>query len=79
MTTESIKTFADASCGSDEIVCHCYGKTRSELCVEIERLGLKTFDEVVRCLLAGAGCSLRRSDVDALLDAIGGAAHRLEL
>ena len=68
LRTDSGKQAEDLAADREETVCHCYGKTRAEIRADVLRLSLKTAEDVARSVLAGAGCSLCRPQVEEVLE-----------
>ena len=65
---DSAKQAKNLTADRDETICHCFGKTRAEIRADVLRLSLKTAEDVARSVLAGAGCSLCRPQVEAVLE-----------
>lgn len=53
---------------SEAIVCACFQRTEAEIRDAIERLELATFEEIAAAVLAGAGCTTCRPEIEAILE-----------
>jgi NAD(P)H-nitrite reductase large subunit len=49
------------------VVCYCFGRTGDEIRAHAARGGWRTVGDVSLHLLAGAGCSLCRPEIEAIL------------
>jgi NAD(P)H-nitrite reductase large subunit len=53
------------------VVCYCFGRTGDEIRTLAARKGWRTVGEVSLHLLAGAGCTLCRPEIEAILASLG--------